>query len=549
MTSLALKFLDIFRNWFTAAGIDYNQLRTIVSIKLTMDNRRHIVAFAKRKKKEPTNSFRSTFLIYLFMSLFTALMLFNYSSFTLAGIIFFTYIMMMIGMTLITDFSSVLLDTSDNTIILPRPVDSRTLFFSRIVHISIYLGQLAAGLTLIPLLVIVYKYSVVFSIVFLIAIILAIIFSLIVTLAAYLVIMRFTSEERLKNMINYLQIGMTMFLVGGYQLGPRLMAQLEYQNFEINRWSLIIPPAWMTGMMEAIQSNRWDGLHLTLTAFSFLIPVGGSYVVLKYLTPSFSKKLSRMDGSNETQTSKENKRSPVFMIASRVTRSTVERSAFDLVYNILGRDRKIKLKIYPTFGYALVFALVFLITGQRNVNNVMEDLGNSQYFVFLIYVVFMVLQVAVHEISYADDHKASWMFFAAPIEKPGEILTGSIKAIMVRLFIPAYLIISILVILTWGTAAIDDLLFGFFNNFLIILVLVIVNPYRLPFSIPPNVKSQTGSFARSLITLLLVGGIGLVHYFLSQWSIVLWIFMPVQMIAIYLLLHYYRSVSWSQIEF
>jgi uncharacterized membrane protein len=114
--------------------------------------------------------------------------------------------MMMIGMTLITDFSSVLLDTSDNTIILPRPVDSRTLFFSRIIHISIYLGQLAVGLTLIPLLVIIYKYSMFFSIAFFISIMLAIIFSLIITLAAYLVIMRFTSEENLKNMINYLQI-------------------------------------------------------------------------------------------------------------------------------------------------------------------------------------------------------------------------------------------------------------------------------------------------------------------------------------------------------
>lgn len=237
------------------------------------------------------------------------------------------------------------------------------------------------------------------------------------------------------------------------------------------------------------------------------------------------------------------------MLTSRVTQSTIERSTFELVFNILGRDRKIKLKIYPSFGYALVFALVFLITGQRDLGTVVHDLGSSYYFVFLIYVVFMVLQVAIHEISYADDHKASWMFFAAPIERPGEILSGSIKAIMVRLFIPAYLIISILVLLAWGAPAIDDLIFGFFNNFLMGLVLVIVNPYRLPFSIPPNVKAQTGSFARSLLTLLLVGGVGLMHYFLSQWSIVLWICIPVQMIVIYFLLRSYRSVSWNQIEF
>jgi hypothetical protein len=549
MTSIAVKFLDLFRSWFTAAGIDYDQLRSIVSIKLTMDNRRHIVAFSKRKKKEPSNSFLSTFLIYLFMSLFTSLMFFYYSSFTLAALIFFTYIMMMIGMTLITDFSSVLLDTSDNTIILPRPVDSRTLFFSRIIHISTYLGQLAAGLTLIPLLIIIYKYAILFSIVFFISIILAIIFSLISTLAAYLVIMRFTSEEKLKNMINYLQIGMTILLVGGYQLGPRMMARMENQYFEIDHWSLIIPPAWMTGMLEAIQLNSWDNLHLTLTAFSFLIPIGGGYLVLKYLTPSFNRKLSLMDNSNQTEASRGNKKSLLSRITSGVTRSPVERSAFDLVFNILGRDRKIKLKIYPTFGYALVFALVFLITGQRDMIEVVQDLRSSYYFVFLIYLVFMVLQVTIHEISYADDHKASWMFFVAPIDKPGEILSGSIKAIMVRLFIPVYMVICVVVMAIWGVSAIDDLIFGFFNNLLMVLMLIIVNPYRLPFSIAPHVKSQTGSFARSLLTLLLVGSIGLMHYFLSQWPIVIWTCIPLQLVVIYLLLRSYRSISWSQIQF
>jgi hypothetical protein len=256
-----------------------------------------------------------------------------------------------------------------------------------------------------------------------------------------------------------------------------------------------------------------------------------------------------MDSSTQAKVSRGNGRPLLSRITSKVNRSPVERSAFDLVFNIIGRDRKIKLKIYPTFGYALVFALVFLITGQGDINAVVKDLGSSYYFVFLIYLVFMVLQVAIHEISYADDHKASWMFFAAPIEKPGEILSGSIKAIMVRLFIPVYIIICIVVMAIWGASAINDLIFGFFNNLLMVLILVIVNPYRLPFSIAPHVKSQTGSFARSLLTLLLVGGIGLMHYFLSQWPFVIWTCIPIQLLVIYFLQRSYRSISWSQIQF
>ena len=62
-------------------------------------------------------------------------------------IIVHTYIIFMMAMTLVTDFATVLLDTTDNQVILPRPVSSKTLFMARLVHILLYLLQFTIALS------------------------------------------------------------------------------------------------------------------------------------------------------------------------------------------------------------------------------------------------------------------------------------------------------------------------------------------------------------------------------------------------------------------
>src|SRR5688500_17755417 len=130
MHTYLLRFLDLWKWLFLRLGVNYDQLRAIVEVKLTTDNRRQTVAYKTKRNKEPTNTFVATVLLYAVFGIFISFVIYTLPSFILSMLMFFTYIMVMIIMTLITDFSSILLDTSDNTIILPRPVDSRTLFIA-----------------------------------------------------------------------------------------------------------------------------------------------------------------------------------------------------------------------------------------------------------------------------------------------------------------------------------------------------------------------------------------------------------------------------------
>jgi hypothetical protein len=550
MNTTLLKFLDLFRWLYLRLGVDFDQLRAIVDIKLMMDSRRQIVSYSRKTSKEPQNAFIMTLLVYCIFGIFVALALYFIPSFILSLIVFFSYIIVMISMTLITDFSSILLDTSDNTIILPRPVNGQTLFAARLTHILLYLGQLGIGLSFLPAIVIIIKYGFILFLCFLITTALSVLTAVFLTNTLYLLIMQFASEEKLKNIINYFQIVMAVLIMGGYQILPRMMERMDIDSyvFEIQWWHFLLPPVWMAGTLESIHSHIYDSAHIALVFCAFVLPVAGAYVVNKYLSPIFSKKLGSMGAGIElVEKEKKEKESFIERLSSRITNNPLEQGVFDVIYKILGRDRKIKLKIYPSFGYVLIFGLIFMMQGKKDFVATWHNLPNTEYHIMLIYLTFMVLQVALHEIPYSDDFKASWVYFSTPVDKPGEILSGTLKAIFVRLFMPAYIGISVLILAIWGVRAADDILFGFFNNVIMLLILALINKRHLPFSIAPNVRSQSGNIARSILSFLIIGILGFGHYLLSRNPSIQLGIIPVQIGLIFLLQRSYKRTSWDAV--
>lgn len=548
MNSILLKIFDLFQRAFRLMGVNYQQLRAIISIKLTMDNRRQIVSYRKKDNQPPENTFLWTMFFYTLFGGFIALVLYSLPSFAFSMLLFFSYVMVMIAMTLITDFSAILLDTSDNTIILPRPVDSRTLFVSRIVHIFLYLGQIAIGLSLLPAVVVLLKYGVAVLLLFVFATALSVLTSVFITNALYLLILQFANEEKLKSVINYFQIVMAVFIMGGFQLFPRFAGRFDWDDyaFEITAWSFLAPPVWMAGALETCFYQIYDFPHLIMTACAVVIPPLGFWLVNQYLSPLFARKLGVV--AIERASTKANNNNLAAKLSKWMTLSGLERAAFELVYHTLARDRKIKLKVYPTFGYIIVFVLVFTFRGGDDFATTWSNLPNTQYHLLMLYFAFMILQVAIYELPYSDDFKASWIYFSAPIAKPGELLTGTMKAVFTRLFLPGYFLISSLVLFIWGPQVAPDIVFAFFNNLLMMLIILLINKRMLPMSMAPGVRNQAGSFVRGIVLIFLVGSLGTIHYMISKNAILIWVALPLQLIMIYVLYQQYRKTKWSKIS-
>lgn len=552
MKRFTLWILDRFQWLFKLLKTDYGQLRAIVGIKLTMDNRRQTVSYRRKESKEPKYTFFWVLFMYAMFGIVVASLLFTLSFMT-AMTLMFSCMMVTIAMTVITDFSSILLDTSENTILLPRPVDGRTMFVARITHICIYLLQLTLAFSIFPATVVFLKFGGMMLFLFAIAIVLSILTSLFITNGIYLLIMQFASDEKLKNIINYFQILMAVIIMGGYQLLPRMMNRFDLQNteFKITWWSFLVPPVWMAGALDSVQKKIMDNAHLALTILAVVIPVAGIFITSRFLTPLFNRKLAAMGTNPDRQTTLEQNESGwkkfLDQLASVVTGKGIESGAFKTIYRILGRDRKLKLKIYPALGYTIIFLVVFLLRSHEDVVTTWRNLPHSKYYVVMIYFSYFIIQTAFTEIIYSDDFKASWIYYTAPIDKPGEILSGMLKAIFIKLFVPVYLGVSALIIFIWGPSVIDDLLLGFVNCFIILLCMALIGTKYLPLSMSPSVRGQSGNFVRAFLSMLLMAIPGLLHWALTNVPYSVLICLPIQIMIAFFLLRWYQATAWYAI--
>jgi hypothetical protein len=551
MTPLILSILDRLQGLFRWLGADYTQLRAIVQVKLMMDNRRNYTTLGRygQQKKDndaPNNTFLKVLGFYALFGTLLSLQLAFKDRETLFFplVLQFAYVMILCAMTLITDFSSIILDSSDNQIILPRPVNSRTLWLARITHISVYLLAIALATSIGSILIIGYRFGPVAGLLFLVLGLLSAILMVFLTNVLYLGLMRIISEEKLREIINYVQIGMAIVFYGGYQLIPRLISRPDL-NEAMDRqwWHYLVPPMWMAGAVEGVLERTFDTDHLLFIALALLMPSIGIWVMSRYMTGSFTEKLSGLDQENRsTQPIPITTTQPTKLpdqLAGWLTNSSLERATFAFAWHIMGRDRKFKLKTYPQLGFGLVYVVIMSVRS--------SELSNSSYFnLFALYFAGLYGMVAQYQLSASDSFKASWLYGAAPIRQPGDILTGALKAIIVKLVTPFYVLIAAYLLWRNGFSNINDILLGYANTIVMLLVAALLSDRRMPFSMPIDAVNQSNT-GRGLITLFVVGLVGGLHFALTLFPYGVWVGVVLALLAVWLLIRQYQRTTWDQI--
>jgi ABC-2 type transport system permease protein len=569
MTNFILKLVSLFRKIYESGGINFDQLLAILRVKLMMDNRRQNASLNRgmQQKKETNNRFVMILVSYIFLGGLLTVYVVLIDSVFIATTILHTFIMVMLAMTLITDYSAVLLDTADSMILLPRPVDSRTLFAARLTHIALYVGLITLSVSIVPMIVIAAKFGAYTWLVFMFTLVMNALFTLFFTSLVYLLLMKFTSEERLKDILNYVQIGVAIFIFAFYQLMPRILNMEDLQNiqFEPSWWNYLIPTMWMAGTIEAFTVSGMTLYNLPHIVLCLIVPIFGLWVMNKYFATVFNQKLQGLSMELKTpakdislqggpSVSNENMGKPSLMqrLSEVFTINPIERSAFQLVWIQVSRDRKIRLRLYPQFAYVFVLLFVFMFSFMRREEDfatAFENIKNQSWYLFLIYFGSTVLSTSMVLIPYSDDFKAAWVYYAIPIQKPGDILVGALKAQITKLFLPFYLILAIIILAVWGLKALDDIVFGFFNIMILSLISALIMKPLLPFSEQGSTQEQSGNFIRGLLTFTIFGVIAFIHYLFTRWDYMTLIGIPFQILIIYFLIKKYRDTPWINVNY
>ncbi|MHB1682237.1 MAG: hypothetical protein ACYCYO_05330 [Bacilli bacterium] len=509
---ISLKVMDRLRSVFETLGCDYRVMRQIVQIKLTMDRRRvptilqGTAAKKNRPESEDKNRFAPSLLLYAFMGILTAPLVIMNQNYMFSMGVTFGVLMFLIMTSMIADFSSVLLDVRDRVIISTKPVNRRTMSFARTVHIMIYLFLLTGSLAGAPLLAALFAHGVVFFLVFLLEIVLMDIFILVVTALLYLLILNFFDGELLKDIINYVQIALSITITVGYQMVARSFSVIQLHIvFHTAWWQLAVPPFWFGSTFEWIMRGHVSPLLILLSTLAIIVPII-SFAVYIQLMPAFERKLHKLSANSAGGGMK--KRSLVHAMSRIIYANNEERAFFRFASVMMAREREFKLKVYPALGFAMVFPFIFIFNPAWS--NGLKDLASSRGYLS-IYLSALMIPSVVMMLKYSAQYKAAWVYKTAPVQNVAAIFKGTIKAFLMRLFLPIYLVESVIFVAIFGIRIIPDLIVACLSMLLYAVICFRFTRNSLPFSEPFQAVQESQRYV-ALLLLLFIGAFAAVHF-------------------------------------
>lgn len=524
----SLKFLSLFKGIFLRLGVDYEVMEKILRIKLTMDERRVPTIFAENgKKKKEGNQFLKSLWIYGLYSLILIPFLLLGENYMYQVSLVFGMILFILMTSMISDFSVVLLDIRDKNIIQTKPVDKKTIAAAKIVHIMIYMTFVAGAFTTIPFLVGLFRHGIAFSAIFFIELVLTILLVVVLTSLLYLFILRFFDGEKLKDIINYVQILLSVGVVVGYQV---LIRSFEFVDlnmaYTFSWWHFLIPPLWYGAPFEVLLNGNSANHFMAFTVLAVLVPLIAIYAYAK-LMPSFERNLEKL--LSDTKTRKKSRNWLDEAGAKWLCRSTEERVFYRFASSMMKKEREFKLKVFPVLGMALFFPFLFIFT--YSVDGGLGEIADGNMFMF-IYFCNVIIPSVVFMLKFSEGYKGSWLFRAAPIERISAIHSGTLKAFFVKLYIPIFVFLSLVFIWIFSARILPDLAAVLLGGLLQTLITYkIANGSDLPFSMSFEFAQESGG-AKMMILTLITGAFVGAHFLTNAFHYGIYVYIAVLLVAI-----------------
>jgi ABC-2 type transport system permease protein len=542
-----LKVLDLFQRFFVKMGVDYPIMRKLLQVKLTMDGRRVPAIFSQSTKKQNSetndhNNFIKSLWLYVLMgAIMIPLLLIGQNYMFQMGFIF-GILMFLIMTSMISDFSTVLLDIRDRNIIGSKPINRKTISMAKMIHIIVYLFFLTGSLSIAPLITALLKNGILFFLLFLLEIILLDVLIVVMTGLVYLLILRFFDGEKLKDIINYVQIALSITITVGYQMVGRSFDMMKL-NFEFHAhwWQVFVIPLWFGAPFEWLLHRQNDAPFIIFSILALIVP----FIAIKIysnLMPTFERYLQKL--ANNSITNEKGNGWLLKLIAKIICNSRDERTFFRFAIYMMGNEREFKLKVYPALGFSIIFPFIFIFNEIRDRG--LSGMASSNWYLS-IYMCAMMIPTVMMMLKYSAKYKGAWIYRTVPFHNAAPIFKGTIKAFIVRLFLPIYVIESLLFTLLFGTRIIPHLIIVFLSILLYTIICFRALRKALPFSESFDAIQQNEAWV-VLPLLLLITIFGGIHYLATLFNGGLYGLMAILLAVNFIVWRKGFNISWQSLS-
>ena len=507
----SLKILDLFRPLFEAFGVEYEKMRLIVNMKLTLDKR-------KNNSSENKNSLMQSVILYLIIGFVASRIIVMPLDIMTKMTVLFALIFVMLLTCFITDFSSVILDTYDRHIIGITDVKDITLNMAKIVHIIIYISIMSFSISAFSILMILMAYNIGFCLLFILCMILMDFLLIMMTSVIYYLLIKIFKGEKLKDVLNLFQIFMILVFSIMYYLITSSLSDIQINyTFSIKAYDLFIPFMWFASLFCVAFYGKIETLYIIMSILGIIVPILSIFIYIK-LTPAFERNLEKLEQVSYNEKNSKSKKSFVSKLGNKICKNNEEKSFFEFIYINLSRDREFKTRVYPTLASGIIMPLVLLfVTYDRSISimEYLKSLSTTNNFLN-IYLAVILLQNCILLLKYSKEYEASFIYDVLPISKKKNIYSAEFKVIIIKLFVPVFIIIGIPYMILFKAKFIVHLLIAFVSTIFISMGTFRVNDKSLPFSEDYAVTANTSNFLNIIKSIGFVGAAVLLHYLIIK---------------------------------
>jgi ABC-2 type transport system permease protein len=363
--------------------------------------------------------------------------------------------------------------------------------------------------------------------------------------------LKWFGRERLDNLLATLQSLLTIVMIVGGQIMPRLMQLDAFKHFDhVSGWMLALPPLWF-GALDALLGGT------TLNPATLWLPAGlavgmtavTSWLALEKLGNAYGQGLMNLNES--VGVAKDSTKPRGRWLSALVNlpllrswlRDPVERQSFKLTTAYLFRDREVKLRLYPGIAPMLIMPLVMLFSGgSGSAETTMMMQGFATCFLG------MVSLQALMFLGCSEHWRASAFFHVAPLPHWTPLFHGSRKAVLVCLSFPV-LILQTAVLCglqrSWAPLALSFPAVLFLPTFSLVTGLM---GQWLPLSKPSEEVKNTSAgclmMAASMGAAGIIGGLASWMWHLGHFAIYLAVEAAVMFGAAFLMKYLMRDTPW-----
>lgn len=519
---------SILESLFERFGIDYDLMIKILKLKLLMDGRR-ANTFTNNQNKaddESKNKFIKSLSVYFVMGIFLAVFMFFQDNYLFTMSFIFSVTIFLLMTSLIADFSSVILDVKEKEIILSKPVDSRTYNAAKVIHIARYILIIALAIAGPTLLVSLAKRGALFFLIYLLQLILISLFVIILTAMVYLFILKFFSGEKLKDIINYVQIGLTITMSVGYQLVGRLFHMIDETTVGHNPslWKYFFPPLWFAAPFDLIFNGNRSSYIILYSILGIVVPIMSIIIYIK-LIPSFERNLMKL---NSSEGKHKDKHKANHFWSSLLCRDKSERAFYKFSANMIKNERTFKLRVYPSLGMSLVFPFLMFL---NNTRGDMEGIENSLMYLW-IYMTYLMIPTAIASLAFSGNYDGAWIFETIPVKDKGIIYKAALKASTLNLFLPVFLAVSVIFLIIYRMTIWLDILVIMVNLLLFTIIsFKVIEKEPVPFSNSFDATKNPVSGTAVFGSMMIAGGFALLHFLLTKIPYGMYIYIPAAIVT------------------